>query len=218
VPRIGAERRAGRRAEILAAAEACFARLGFHRATMRDVIDEAGLSAGCVYTHFPSKRAIVEAIAAERHVREAEAIAAAGGAGGDPVEALRALAHRFLAELSTRRGLEERRLAAQTWTEALLDADVRRIVRAGVEQPLAALAALVRRAQAEGRLSPALDADALARAMVALFHGFVLQKLWDPRVAEAPYRAALDAILDALTRVAPARVRTPAARARGART
>jgi len=197
VPRIGAERRAGRHAEILAAAEACFARLGFHRATMRDVIDEAGLSAGCVYTHFRSKREIVDAIATDRHVREEQAIAA-GDATGDPVDALRAIAQGFFADLSTRRGIEGRRLAVQTWSEALLDPDVLRLVRAGVEKPVGALAEIVRRAQKEGRLAPALDPEALARAMVALFHGFVLQKLWDPRVPTAPYTVVLDAILDSL--------------------
>jgi hypothetical protein len=38
-----AAKRAGGRAEILAAAESCFARLGIRHATMRDVIAGSGL-------------------------------------------------------------------------------------------------------------------------------------------------------------------------------
>ncbi|HEX2486208.1 MAG TPA: TetR/AcrR family transcriptional regulator [Myxococcota bacterium] len=197
MPRIGAERRAGRRAEILAAAEACFARLGFHRATMRDVIEEAGLSTGCVYTHFRSKRELVEAIARERHAREARALAAAREAG-DPVEALRSLAAALFAGLSSRRGLDERRLAAELWTEALLDRDLLPVVRAGLEAPLAALADIVRAAQREGRLAATLDPEALARVMVAVFHGLVLQQLWEPRLALEGPLDALSGVLRAL--------------------
>ena len=88
MPRMTAVRRAERRAEILEAAESCFARLGFHRTTMRDVIAEASLSAGCVYKHFKSKHEIVAAIAADRHASEMNLMA-----GSIP---MRSPAHRSL--------------------------------------------------------------------------------------------------------------------------
>jgi len=172
------------------------------------VVEEAGLSAGCVYTHFRSKREIVDAIATDRHVCEEQAITAAN-VEREPLAALRSVADGFFTDLSTRRGIEERRLAVQTWAEALLDPDVLRLVRTGVEKPVAALAEIVRRAQKEGALAPALDADALARAMVALFHGFVLQKLWNPRVATGPYTAVLDALLGALATPCPTAPASP---------
>jgi hypothetical protein len=75
---------------------------------------------------------------------------------------------------------------------------VLRHVREGVEQLLAKIAALIARAQKEGRLVTSVDPDALARASIALFHGFVLQKLWDPKVPPEPYLAALDAFLGGL--------------------
>jgi AcrR family transcriptional regulator len=95
VPRMTAVRRAERRAEILEAAESCFARLAFHRATMRDVIAEAGLSAGCVYKHFQSKREIIAAIAADRHASEMDILSEAE-ASQDPVAALRSISRHFV--------------------------------------------------------------------------------------------------------------------------
>jgi AcrR family transcriptional regulator len=192
-----AVRRAERRAEILEAAESCFARLGFHRATMRDVIAEAGLSAGCVYKHFQSKHEIVAAIAADRHASEMDLLSEAEAAQ-DPLAALRLIGRHFIEQLATRAGMKSRAVGVQTWAEALHDDEVLRHVRKGVEQPLTKIAALVVRAQKEGRLVNSVDPEALARASIALFHGFVLQKLWNPKVPLEPYLTALDALVDGL--------------------
>jgi hypothetical protein len=43
----------------------CFAREGFHRTTMQDIVAQTGLSAGAIYRYFPAKEDIVAAIAAE---------------------------------------------------------------------------------------------------------------------------------------------------------
>jgi AcrR family transcriptional regulator len=51
-----------RRAEILAAAERCFARSGFHRASMQEICAEAGMSPGNLYRYFDSKEAIIAGI------------------------------------------------------------------------------------------------------------------------------------------------------------
>jgi len=205
-----AVRRAERRAEILEAAESCFARLGFHRATMRDVIAEAGLSAGCVYKHFQSKHEIIATIAADRHASEMDLLSEAEAAQ-DPVAALRLISRHFIEQLATRAGMKSRAVGVQTWAEALHDDEVLRHVRKGVEQPLAKIAALMARAQKEERIVTSVDPVALARISIALFHGFVLQKLWDPKVPVEPYLAALDALLAGLV-VDKQKRRTDAAR------
>ena len=51
-----------RRDHISAAAERAFVRHGFHAATMQQVAEEAGMSAGNLYRYFPSKEALVEGI------------------------------------------------------------------------------------------------------------------------------------------------------------
>lgn len=70
-PRIDAP--ADRRAQILRAAMACFAKCGFHQTTMQDISGEAGISVGLIYRYFPSKDAVISAMAAE-HKREIHAL------------------------------------------------------------------------------------------------------------------------------------------------
>lgn len=57
---------AERRDQILSAAMACFARKGFHQTSMQDVSEQAGISVGLIYRYFPSKEAVITAIA-EQH-------------------------------------------------------------------------------------------------------------------------------------------------------
>ncbi|MFQ5575366.1 MAG: TetR/AcrR family transcriptional regulator [Anaerolineae bacterium] len=48
-----------RRAQILEAALACFARRGYHLTTMDDIVAESGLSKGSLYWHYNSKKEIL---------------------------------------------------------------------------------------------------------------------------------------------------------------
>src|SRR5207302_5087033 len=55
LPKISPAQEQQRRAQILAAAMACFARQGYHATSMDDVVRESGLSVGAIYSYFPSK-------------------------------------------------------------------------------------------------------------------------------------------------------------------
>src|SRR5271157_6320081 len=79
-----------RRERILEAAKQAFAAHGFHAATMQDVAQAAGMSAGNLYRTFPSKEAIVEGLCARDQqeraanfakVAEVESVMAAFAAG-----------------------------------------------------------------------------------------------------------------------------------------
>ncbi len=61
--RANAQLQSDRRAEILAAAQRCFVRAGFHGASMQDICAEAGMSPGNLYRYFPSKEALIAGIA-----------------------------------------------------------------------------------------------------------------------------------------------------------
>ena len=65
MPKIAEQARAARRAQIIAAALACFARAGYHATTMADVAAQAGVSKGTPYLYFESKEALFIALLEE---------------------------------------------------------------------------------------------------------------------------------------------------------
>src|SRR5213592_4430139 len=58
-----------RRTQILEAAVACFAKRGFHQASMHDISAEAGISVVLIYRYFENKDAVISAMA-DRHKKE----------------------------------------------------------------------------------------------------------------------------------------------------
>jgi TetR/AcrR family transcriptional repressor of uid operon len=58
-----------RRAQILDAAVVCFAKRGFHQASMHDISAEAGISVGLIYRYFQNKEAVIAAMA-DRHKKQ----------------------------------------------------------------------------------------------------------------------------------------------------
>jgi AcrR family transcriptional regulator len=197
MPRVSEEHLEARRRQIMDAAIVCFARDGFHRATMQDVCAEAQLSPGAVYRYFSGKDAIVKAIADERHRRERGFMERAREVGGGE-PGLRELGRAFFSSLADPEERLRRRLGVQVWAEALLTPAVHELVMRGVTAPLAAISALVREAQQRGEIAPELDAEAVARVMLALFQGFVLQQAWDERADVATYLETAEAMVDAL--------------------
>ncbi|MBA3888670.1 MAG: TetR family transcriptional regulator [Acidobacteria bacterium] len=96
---------ADKRAAILDAATATFAKHGFFGAQVADIAKAAGIAAGTVYLYFRSKDEILTSIF-DRTMRETlEEGRAALAEAGDPVERLRRIAHLHLARLGRDRNL-----------------------------------------------------------------------------------------------------------------
>jgi AcrR family transcriptional regulator len=197
MPKVSEAHLEARRRQIIEAAIECFSREGFHRATMQDIVREAGLSPGAIYRYFSSKEEIIEAIADERHARE-RALIAAAREGADIEQGLRQLARAFFGSLADTEERKRRRLGIQIWAEALRNPRMLRMVRRGVDEPRAMFAGFVREAQDRGELPSELDPDAVARLVLSLFFGFVLQQAWDRRAELEPYLDAIDAGLSGL--------------------
>jgi AcrR family transcriptional regulator len=213
MPRVTAAYLAERRAHILAAAARCFAREGFHRATMKDIVREAGLSPGALYRYFASKEEIVSAIASERHASERALFREARTRDG-ALAGVAGLARAFLGRLGRPGEREWRRVTVQLWGEALRNPRVMAVARSGLDEPLRRLTALLRAGQRDGSLARDLDAAATARVAAAVFEGLVLQQAWEPRLdVDRCVRAAVR-LLEGL---APARRRRALRRGRSRR-
>jgi TetR/AcrR family transcriptional regulator, repressor for uid operon len=195
MPKVSPEYLAARRQQILDAALVCFDRSGFHRTSMQDIFEQAGLSTGAVYRYFDSKEAIIEAIAEQRHTREAELIAEAM-AVADPREALHRLADLYFGWLSDPDEKRRRRIGVLVWAEAINHIGLRAVIQRGADQRLL-LTEFLEQAKEQGALPPDADTDAITRIYLALFQGFILQQSWDPGLGVDPYLKAVHGVIDA---------------------
>jgi AcrR family transcriptional regulator len=197
MPRVKPETSLARRDEILEAAEICFARQGFHQTTIRDVIRESGLSAGCIYGHFATKEELIQAMGERRHARDRELLSIRDETM-DPLDTLRTIAREFLTDLQKEDALRTRRVALQLWAEALRDDAVRSQVVGGIHMGIPVLVKLLQRAQRLGLVGKKIDPTAIARTIVAMFQGFVLQRVWGEPFKASAALAAFDVFLRGL--------------------
>ncbi len=79
-----------RRQQILGAAMICFAKCGFHQATMHDISEQAGISVGLIYRYFQNKEAVISAMA-DDHKRDIQELLARARRAPSLLEALEIL-------------------------------------------------------------------------------------------------------------------------------
>jgi AcrR family transcriptional regulator len=201
VPKVSDAHLTARRRQILDAAARCFARDGFHRTSMQDIVRETGISAGLVYRYFDGKDAIITAIVTEWHDQRRSALDPRRDTAGHPDEPsdLAASYLDLLRSVGRPQALEDLRLAVQVWAEAVRTPQIRELVRGGVDGPRLSAAELIRAAQAGGGFSPGLDPDALARILIAVYQGLTLQTAWDDTVDNDAFVRTLETILGTLT-------------------
>jgi AcrR family transcriptional regulator len=181
MPKITDAQRDARRQQILDAALRCFSRDGFHATTTADIVRESGVSQGTLYLYFATKDDIIVALAHDR--RQGEALINAMAAGEqDPLEGLSLMLELYGQSLSDTRRLDERRVGIQGWAEALRNPVIRTSVTANLSAVRREIVSLVERGQASGQVRAGVDPDGVARTLIALFQGLILQVCWGEHV------------------------------------
>jgi AcrR family transcriptional regulator len=185
VPRVSDAYRQARRDQITAATLRVLARRGLRGLTMADIIEESGLSAGSVYSHFATKDELVELVA-ERVIGERADRLVADAEAGDPRPPLEVVRW-WLASL------EEDAMpfgaVLQIWGEAASDPGIREVVGRRVAAIEAAFEAAADRwlAASGGDRSTASD---LARAMLTVCQGHIVRSAaLGPQDLDATLRA-----------------------------
>ncbi|MBW6437506.1 TetR/AcrR family transcriptional regulator [Actinoplanes hulinensis] len=199
MPRVTDEHRAGRRAEILAAAARVFAVKGFHGASMADLITESGLSAGAVYSYFRSKEELIAAVADLAHATADDVFGAllADGAVPSPADAVATMItaiHERLVD-GPLPSVDITRLGVQVWAEALRNPEVYDRAQWVVLRLRGHCAEVARRWQAAGNLPAGTDPDQIGAAMLSLLQGYVLQRLLVPLTDPSGYVSGVRALL-----------------------
>jgi AcrR family transcriptional regulator len=197
MPKISQAQRDARQHQILEAALACFSENGFHQTGMADIVKRSGLSHGAVYLYFQSKDDIIEALAVDRHRQEAILSAIANNVE-DPIAALRALVRTYVRWLSDPGAEQTRRVSVNGWSEALRSERVRAQVLEGIDAPRQMITDLIERAQSKGVWNRGANPDAIARTLIALFQGFLLQKAWNEPLDIDVIAGTVDQIVMAL--------------------
>lgn len=159
--------RAERRGQILAAAQRCFARKGFHATTTAELCAEAEISVAGLYQYFPSKEELIRALI-ELDLSEGVTLIEQLSASATFIDDLEALA-RLAAEDSRLSTFS--RLRLEILAEASRSPDVAEMVAAADDRFVDTLVRALTRAQASGQLRRAADVHETAAAIVCIMDG-----------------------------------------------
>jgi TetR/AcrR family transcriptional regulator, repressor for uid operon len=173
--RANTQRQSDRRMEILDAAQRCFARAGFHGASMQEICAEAGMSPGNLYRYFPSKEALIAGICERNRAEAAESLLAVDQAPGF-FEGLAALARYHLVERTD----EEAGLCAEIMAESRRNPEIARLHTELERDIKTRLVDMLRRAAGRGEISSAIDLDGAATMLMVLADGMSWRRASDP--------------------------------------
>src|SRR5262249_61159444 len=91
-------------------------------------------------------------------------------------------------------------LGGRLWPAPLRNPRLLRVVQKGIDGPRTTIVGYLARAQQTAQFPSDLAPDAVARVLIALFQGFILQQAWNDRTEIGPFaaaaRPALDAVID----------------------
>ncbi len=182
------QRQSDRRTEILDAAERCFARAGFHRASMQDICGEAGMSPGNLYRYFASKEALIAGICERNRADAVESFSLADSAPNF-FEGLAGLARHHLVDRSD----DEVALCAEIMAESRRHPEIAKLYQSIEADIQERIAAMLRLAVERDEIRADVDVDTAASVLMALGDGMSWRRSVDPKF-EA--EAALPLILN----------------------
>jgi AcrR family transcriptional regulator len=187
MPKLSKQAFEERRANIMDAARRCFARDGIH-VSVDGLCAEAGVSKGALYGYFPSKEAIIQAIADE-HVADLEDIRKASGPD--------ALLASLLERVSYRDPLQSR-LELEAWAYSLNNASLHRRLRDNTERLRLVIEEALTAMVASGKLVLKLSPASAALLLETYAVGMVACTALGQGETDAERRKCLDVAFDAL--------------------
>jgi TetR/AcrR family transcriptional regulator, repressor for uid operon len=179
LPQVSSAKRpleADRQDQIIAAAVRAFVRHGFHAATMQQVAEEAGMSAGNLYRYFPSKEALVEGICARDQAERAAAFFAVASGGRGILTTLAVM----LCDHLLAKPREKATMIVEITAEAARNPRIAAMTLAMDAEVLCGLAELIEAAKAKGEAAASLDPAFAARVIFTLVSGLLKRRALEP--------------------------------------
>jgi AcrR family transcriptional regulator len=195
MPKVTPEHSQARRLQIIDAAYRCFARKGFHQTSMRDIYEEAQLSAGAVYHYFGGKDEIIKA-SFDHDFERSVGLFQAALRQNESLVALEEIFEFLFNGLEQAGQLGANRVNVQSWGEALLNPDVLATILRAFSGYRTALVQVIRKGQETGKINPEIDPEAAARVLNSLYLGLELQMAWEPDTVDVKqYLSVVKALL-----------------------
>jgi len=164
--RANVQAQSDRRAEILAAAQRCFVRSGFHGASMQDICAEASMSPGNLYRYFPSKEALMAGIAERDRAEVGQEFARADLSHG-LFAVLEGMAHHHFAVRPTEQVL----LCTEVMAEARRNPEIARISSSFDADVKKWILELLRAAAARGDIPTDVDLEGVVTMLMIIADG-----------------------------------------------
>jgi AcrR family transcriptional regulator len=176
VPKISAAHEQQRRAQILQAAMACFARQGYHATSMDDVVRQSGLSVGAIYSYFNSKEELFLSLCEYRTEQTLVYLNDLFRTPGPMVDKFEQGIEYFFQQLSDDL-IPLARVSVEFLSEATKSERVKERQERRCDTIRQFLRWLLTEARADGTIRPDLDLDAAVELMMALNEGIVLMSV-----------------------------------------
>lgn len=176
-----------RRAEILAAAERCFARRGFHGATIAQICVEAKISPGHLYHYFESKETMIAAIVQSGVAYTQTRLTELAQGKTDAISAV-------VAELAKLRGGGSG-VFLDVLAEAVRDPGVGGILKEASETMRLLLAGYFHDAQKRGEIDPDLDPEIVAAIFISLIDAGKAVSIRSPELDMGRFGETMEAML-----------------------
>jgi AcrR family transcriptional regulator len=175
-----------RRTQILEAAVACFAKRGFHQASMHDISTEAGISVGLIYRYFQNKEAVIAAMA-DRHKNEISSLLERAGQAPSLLEALEIL---FTAHCCEDSPTVLSAFVVDLYAEASRNPAVADLVRDVLHTAMDGVTKLIARSPEGQHAADGQTPSELAELIFAVARGMLMLDILQPQEMTAAERRA----------------------------
>jgi AcrR family transcriptional regulator len=162
-----------RRTQILDAALVCFAKRGFHQASMHDISAEAGISVGLIYRYFQNKDAVISAMA-DRHKEEIHEILERARQASSLLESLEIL---FTAHCCEKGAQVTSAFVVDLFAEASRNSRVAELVRDVCDTTMAGVTDLIARAPEVKSAKHDLTPRQIAELIFAVNDGMLMREV-----------------------------------------
>src|SRR5216110_2454943 len=175
-----------RRSQILDAALVCFAKRGFHQASMHDISAEAGISVGLIYRYFENKEAVISAMA-DRHKKEISEVLERAQQAPTLLESLEIL---FTAHCCEDAPQVVSAFVVDLYAEASRNPHVADLVRDVLQTAMDGVTDLIARSPEAGGAAHGLKPHELAELIFAVSRGMLMRDVLQPQAMTAAERRA----------------------------